>query len=363
MIHGHGGNIVKAAEILGCRPEEITDMSSNINPLGPMPGLLEHLKENIEKICRLPDPDAQHAANAYADLHGLSEKCVIAGSGTTEILYLLPRALGIRTALVAGPTYADYADALKINSAECTFFMRRADNRFCPDPEKLAKAAKGLDAVFFCNPNNPTGEFTDPEVLAGLASCLPDTYFIIDESYLPFVHGTAGKSIADPDLPNAVVLRSLSKMHCIPGLRVGFCLAPQALAEKIRIHIPPWSVNAQAQEAVSYISENSEAAKEHAGKTRQFLQQERKAFYKRLSDIAGLSVFQSDASFVLMRAQNFTAAEISRHMLENRILIRDCSNFYGLDEHYFRISLKDPETNRLAAGIIAEYSGQRAEGR
>ena len=360
MIHGHGGNIFAASSALGCRPEEITDMSANINPLGPMPGLLEHLGSRIKNVCRLPEVDAGHAVRQYARWQGLPEERVIAGAGTTEFLYLLPRALGIGLALVAGPTYADYADALEINNAEYEFFMRKSRQGFRPDLERLAKAAKKADAVFFCNPNNPTGELTDPEELAVLACSLPDTLFIIDESYLPFANGNKNKSLAGAGLANTVVLQSLSKIHCIPGLRIGFCAAPGRLAEKIRKHCPPWSVNAQAQAAVTYIAENREKAEAHAGNTRQYLREQHAAMYAQIENAPGLAAYPSDATFILIQNKHFTAGQIAEHLLAHRLLIRDCSNFRGLNKHFFRISVKDPETNRRAARLIADYAKQRA---
>lgn len=363
MIHGHGGNIHAAASSLGCRPEEITDMSANINPLGPVPGLLAHLAENIGDACRLPEVDAAAAVRAYAQWQDLPAEQVIAGAGTTEILYLLPRALRIRSALVVGPTYSDYADALKINGIRPEFFMCEPRHAFRPDLERLAVAAENADAVYFCNPNNPTGRLTDPADLAALAGALPQTLFVVDESYLPFAAGSKNPTLARFDLPNTVVLHSLSKMHCIPGLRVGFCVAPASLARKIRQYCQPWSVSAPAQAAISYIAQNPETAGAHARKTRQYLDAQRRDLYASLADTPGLDLYPSHATFVLMRAAFFTAAEIADRMLSHRILIRDCSNFRGIGEHFFRISLKAPDTNARAAQVIAEYARHRAAGR
>ncbi|MBS3732974.1 MAG: pyridoxal phosphate-dependent class II aminotransferase [Desulfobacterales bacterium] len=363
MIHGHGGNIYAAASALGCRLEEITDMSANINPLGPMPGLLAHLAESIGNVCRLPEVDAASAVHAYADWQDLPAEQVIAGGGTTEFLYLLPRALRLESALVVGPAYADYADALKINRVDPEFFMCTPEHGFRPDPDRLAAAARNADAVYFCNPNNPTGRLTAPGDLAALAGALPQTLFVVDESYLPFAAGPKKHTLARFDLPNTVVLHSLSKMHCIPGLRVGFCVAPAPLAQKIRQDCQPWSVSTPAQTAISYIAQNRETAGAHARKTRQSLDARRRDLYASLADTPGLDLYPSHATFVLMRAAFFTAPEIAARMLSRRILIRDCSNFRGLDEHYFRISLKDPDSNARAAQVIAEYARHRAAGR
>ncbi|MBS0013293.1 MAG: aminotransferase class I/II-fold pyridoxal phosphate-dependent enzyme, partial [Desulfobacterales bacterium] len=312
-------------------------------------------------VCRLPEVDAGRAAAAFADFEDLDRCGVIAGAGTTEFLYLLPRAAAIGSALVVGPTYADYADALAINGVKQGFFMRESPRGFALDTDRLKRAAKDADAVFLCNPNNPTGGYTDTDLLADLARALPDTLFVMDESYLPFVPGAGEKSLARADLPNVVVLRSLSKMYCIPGLRVGFCAAPKDLAQTIRNHCPPWSVNAQAQQAVIYIAQNQDTAGKHEEKTRQYLKDQRAAIGRRLAGVTGLRVHDSDATFILLEGKNFTAAEMAAHMLDHRLLIRNCENFKGLDNRFFRISVQDPVTNARAAELIAGYAQKRAQ--
>ncbi len=336
-------------------------MSANINPLGPMPGLLKHLAENIHAVCRLPEVDAGRSVAAFADFEDLDRSEVIAGAGTKEFLYLLPRAAAIGSALVVGPTYADYADALAINGVRHEFLMRESRQGFALDADRLKRAAKDTDAIFLCNPNNPTGGYTDTDLLAHLARGLPDTLFVMDESYLPFVSGAGEKSLARMDLPNVVVLRSLSKMYCIPGLRVGFCAASKGLAQTIRNHCPPWSVNAQAQQAVIYIARNQDTAGKHEEKTRQYLKDQRAAISRRLAGIPGLQVHDSDATFLLLEGKNFTAAETAVHMLDHRLLIRNCKNFKGIDSRFFRISIQDPDTNIKAADLIAGCAQKRTQ--
>ncbi|MFO7838350.1 MAG: aminotransferase class I/II-fold pyridoxal phosphate-dependent enzyme [Desulfosalsimonadaceae bacterium] len=352
MIHGHGGNIRETAAELGCAPEEIVDMSSNINPLGPMPGLLDHLCGNISSICRLPDVSAVPAAAAYAGWQGLAPERVLAGAGTTEFLYQIPKALGLSSALVVAPTYADYADALALHGVFCHPFLLTEQDGFAPDIEALAADAKTVDAVFFCNPNNPTGLYTPIPEVERLARSCPDTCFIIDESYLPFVRGIADASIAEKELGNVVVLQSLSKMFSVPGLRIGFCVADAAAAEKIARRLPPWGVNSLAQEAVFYIAGSPGTAAAHAARTRSYLAAERSAFMETMQNCPDVLVFPGEATFLLLRLCRFSASELAERLLEHRLLVRNCSNFEGLSEQFLRVSLKDEQNNRLAAGCI-----------
>lgn len=178
----------------------------------------------------------------------------------------------------------------------------------------------------------------------------------MDESYLPFVEDVGDASLAARDLPNVIVLQSLSKMFCIPGLRIGFCIAPVPVAEKMALYLPPWGVNALAQESVHYIAANTDQAARHVADTRKYLLRERNAFMDRLNSMENLFIFPGKATFMLIRLSRCKGPELVRHMLDRKILIRDCSNFFGLSDQFVRISLKGQEENKLAAEHIGAFS-------
>ena len=91
MIGGHGGNIYQLARQLGCRPSDISDMSANVNPLGPMPELVEHLKTNLSAVAALPEVDAGGIVEAFAGYYGIDPGSVMAGNGTTQSAGTRPR--------------------------------------------------------------------------------------------------------------------------------------------------------------------------------------------------------------------------------------------------------------------------------
>jgi threonine-phosphate decarboxylase len=157
MIQGHGGNIYDLARRLGCAPEEILDLSSNINPLGMPPDLLDHLRGRLGVIGALPEADGRSAARHMAALLGLSAELVMAGNGTTHFIYSVCPALGPRKVLIVGPTYADYADACRMYRIEPRYYLARAQNQFEIDWTELNQALADMDMAFICNPNNPTG--------------------------------------------------------------------------------------------------------------------------------------------------------------------------------------------------------------
>lgn len=355
MIIGHGGNIFEAAKNLGCDPADIIDMSSNLNPLGPPEGLASHLKDRMDKIISLPEVDSRHITTLVAERYGIPRECVLAGNGTTQFIYAIPRALFTRKALVVGPSYADYRDACVMNGADCDFFLMQAEDDFEPDKEALSKAIIGKDTVFICNPNNPTGVMWNDNQLESLCRAFPETCFVIDESYLPFAVDHYSRSAIRFKLPNVIVLNSMSKIFRIPGLRVGFLLAPVTLIYRFEKFILPWSVNALAQEAVSYVLGHSERIQDFLDQSRQFVIKEKKLFLEDLELLNTIKAFPGSVYFVLARLEGkVKASELCSHLLKHRILIRNCGNFNGLDNHYVRFSLKDRDTNALLAQRIGE---------
>ena len=134
MINGHGGNIFDKAKELGCDPMDILDMSSNVNPLGPMPGLMNHLHEHLERIIALPEAGAGSIIQAFSSRHDIDPKKVLAGNGTTQLIYTLPVALKIRQALILGPTYSDYADACRMHGVDFRFALSNENDILLPCP-------------------------------------------------------------------------------------------------------------------------------------------------------------------------------------------------------------------------------------
>ena len=352
MINGHGGNIFDKARDMGCEPMDILDMSSNVNPLGPMPGLMKHLHEHLEQIIALPEAGAGSIIEAFSIHHNIDSKKVLAGNGTTQLIYTLPVALKIRHALILGPTYSDYADACRMHGVDYKFALSCESLSFHHTLE--AMDIKPCDAVFICNPNNPTGTLISSETIESLCRKYPNIRFIIDESYLPFVPEGEGKSLIRSTLPNVIVLNSMSKIFRIPGLRIGFVAAHPDIIEKISPYMLPWSVNTLAQAAVNYLMTHKQDVSEFIEKTRTYLAEERQFVMMGLETATGIKLFPSTTSFILAKLDRLKAEAVSSHLLSYRILIRDCGNFQGLSNQFIRISLKTHDVNQILTDRLRE---------
>ena len=357
MIVGHGGNIAEAAAKAGLKVADITDMSSNTNPLGPMPGMLEHLKMSMDASTNLPEADSRSVIKAFAGLNNLDPACVLAAGGTTQFIYSLPRVFSAGKALILGPTYSDYADACAMNKMPYAWSFPEAEKDFAHDPAGVEEIAGACSLVFVCNPNNPTGGLFSPDALQWLAKKCPDTVFVVDESYLPFVPDASALSVASCCLSNVVVLSSFSKIYKVPGLRIGFAIAQLELGKKLAAFQLPWSVGSLAQKAVLFAADNPKDATAHIEKTVGFVARERKTMEDKARASAGLFPYPGVTPFVLFRLpQGLDSQTVWNTMLKHGVLVRDCANFQGLGSQYVRISLKDSPSNAKALDLLASLA-------
>ena len=355
MIRGHGGNVYDLARRLGCAPEEILDLSSNINPLGMPPGLLDHLRGRLGVIGVLPEADGRSAARHMAALLGLSADRILAGNGTTQFIYSVCPALGARQVLIVGPTYADYADACRMHRIEPRYFLTRVQNQFDIDWTELDQALADMDVAFVCNPNNPTGRLIPHDLLLALCQAQPRTHFVIDESYLPFVPTSHAQSMAGCELPNVSVMHSISKIFGVPGLRAGFLIANPAIVARFIDFMQPWILNSLAQEALAWLYRNHAQVEAFVAETHGYLETERGTFRQALASGAQMMVYPSLTSYLLVGLpDSWRADEVCALMAQERLLIRNCSNFYGLSDRFIRVALKHTDLNRLAARRLVE---------
>jgi threonine-phosphate decarboxylase len=353
MIIGHGGNKKQLAGQLACPVEEIIDMSSNLNPLGPPDNIHDLIKEKLSAIHSLPEPDAASMVKGFARYHGINPANVIAGNGTTYFIYTIPRALCSKRVGIAGPTYSDYKDACIMHQIEFTHCLAKEEKKFQWDMNELSQMADNCDLIFLCNPNNPTGTLTPKDQIAYLLKKHPDTVFVVDESYLPFVEDARNLSfVSNTHYPNLLVLSSMSKIFRIPGLRTGFLSGDKNLIEKVMGYYQPWSVNSLAQEVIKDIFANPEGIEPFYEKTRAYIKEEYQVFTGALENVKGIHLFHAPTYFILAKLDRMKARDFCDGVGRDKILIRDCENFHGLTDRFVRFSLKTRDLNLSLAQSI-----------
>jgi histidinol-phosphate aminotransferase len=339
---------------LGLRPEEVLDFSSNVNPYGPSPAVRTALAR--VPLDRYPDRESLALRAALTETLGLPSERIVVANGGSELIWLVALAF-LRPGdpvLVVGPTYTEYARAAGLMGARLTLTPARAEHGFSPDIDRVCRDLRRLRprVLFLCNPNNPTGALLHPETIGDWSARHPGTLFVADEAYLPFA----------PSLPSAVglasgnviVLRSMTKDFGLAGLRLGYAIAPEPLAEILRRAQPPWSVNALAQ-AAGVAALNDLA---HRDRTLQLVRRDKGALVESLERL-GFCPVPSEVHYFLVRVHD--GAAFRRDLLPRGILVRDCASF-GLPE-YVRIATRRPEENeRLLDTLIRTGLGGRGQG-
>ncbi|MFW5982828.1 MAG: cobyric acid synthase, partial [Candidatus Brocadiia bacterium] len=355
MSHGHGGNIRELAEAAGKDEAEILDFSANINPLGPPPWLRPLISRSLDRVVHYPDPDSTELVGAIARRHGISPGRVVAGNGTSQLIFTLCRIVERDRALVPVPAYIDYARAARRSGCDVTELPLRAADSFHPDFERIEDNLHDSDLVFLGRPNNPTGIGFKREALLRLAGRHRGVLFIVDEAFIDFTPDQKGCAGCAPE--NVVVLRSMTKFYAVPGLRLGYAVASADLARKLRNALPPWSLNVFAQRVGCRVL----ADVDYAERSVELVQRERGRLMRELQEMQGLTVFPGEANFLLVRidTEATSARELARRMLDDHgMALRVCDNFGGLDDRFFRIAVRREEENRrLLAALSEEFGG------
>ena len=330
MITGHGDDIHGYE---GVR----MNFSSNIYAHADITPLVEHLRGEMGKICNYPEPEPLTLEAKIAEKEGVEAECVIVTNGATDGIYLAAEAcrnLGVSHHHIIQPTFAEYEDACR-NAG----LLIQAD------------ADEDTDAVWICNPNNPTGECIDTEGMLMLAKEYGT--LIIDQSYENITLCRMMTAREAVDAGNIIQIHSMTKTCAIPGLRLGYIVTSHRYAKAIRKCLHPWSVNALAISAGHYILDNDFKA---VRDIEDYLS-EAQRLRNELDAIEGVSVMPTDTNFMLCELSVGTAAELKDWLAKNHgILIRDASNFRTLTARHFRIAAQSKEENDTLINAIRQWT-------
>lgn len=337
----HGGNIIAVASELGCPVDALLDMSSNLMPLPMVAGLRETITQRLDEIAYLPETESETLRDLFAARHHRAGNEVLVGNGTTDFIFATPALAGLKQAIIVNPTYNDYRLACNWAGLPVKDFPLSAADDFHLDLARLTETLTGNELIFICNPNNPSGGLIDSAELHAHIRSRPESLFLVDESYLQF---TREPSLLDLEpLSNLLILTSYSKIFGIPGLRLGFLTGTPDRLTAISARNKPWGVNRIAQMAGEYLVSHGN---DHVEAVLHYTEEHRPAFVAALSALPGVEVVDGVCNFILCRLTGtMRAGELREKMLAHRIIIRDCANFTGLDDRYFRVSLKDPDGN------------------
>lgn len=338
----HGGDVYKYCG-------EITDFSSNINPLGVPDSFRRLLLERFGDFTRYPDIEYREVRERIAAYIGIPDiRQIIPGNGAVELIYKLAAASGMERVASLRPTFSEYGRAAKATGLE--YYDIPAFNADLTefDIEKLIGWIKPNSLVIICNPNNPTGTFIKKDVMKQLASALQklDCRLVIDEAFIEFTDDYPDNSMvgAIEEYLNTTVIRAATKFFGMPGIRLGFAVtADLSTAGYVKELMEPWNLNTAAVIAACSVFEDHP----YIDRSRSWIRTEREYLFRELCGFGEVMVYPSAANFHLLKLmkKGITAAQLKEDMAEHGILIRTAEGFNGLSEFHFRLAVKNRDSN------------------
>ena len=365
---------------LGVTPEAVIDFSSNCNPWGPPPAVIDALRTlPAAALARYPDRHCLALREKLATLHQIDPSWIGVGNGSAEVIWGLARARLKEgdIAVVIGPTFGEYAAASAACGAQIVMINGYNDPRCSGNglhlpsvlcrgkplhhkkPSEVSSQKIGVNStqtrqvletcwvfpriieyvpsevkiIWLCNPNNPTGHLWSADEIAGLRDHYPAATIVIDEAYLPFVPDAT----ATPPDEGTVILRSLTKDFGMAGIRLGYLLASAEQVAQVKALLPPWSVSATAQAAGLAAMDALKWREETLAMVRQASISLRTALRAQ-----GWRLHEGAVPFFLLHTDN--GAALRAKLLQKGLVVRDCASF-GLPE-WVRIAPQRPEENQ-----------------
>lgn len=333
----HGGDV-------WCR-ENVVDFSANLHPLGMPPEVAAAARAAVAEADRYPDPYCTALREAIAERDGVDPNEIICGAGAGDLIFRLCLALRPKRAMVTAPAFSEYEHGLTLAGCTAERYPLHPEKNFDLDEGILNVIDGGLDVLFLCTPNNPTGRLIPHALLRQIADrCQTQgTRLIVDECFLELSAGTPMKPEG-----NIFLLRAFTKTYAIPGLRLGYGLcADRDLLERLYVTAQPWTVSNVAQAAGIAAC----GCKDWPERGRELLLRERPRLAEGLREL-GLTVFEGQANYLLFRAPGRDS--LREDLLKRGILIRSCGNFEGLSNDYYRVCVRTGGDNARLLQALRE---------
>lgn len=351
----HGADINSAAELYGLEADKIIDFSSNINPF-IVDSMDKIVAAGVGSLQKYPDIKYRRLRKNIADYLGVGDSQVIPGNGATEIIYLLMRNLSGRLAII-NPTFSEYRKGAEIARLSVVDFVMDWKKDFKLDLDEIYRRKDEFDSIFICNPNNPDGSVREIKKLLEFAE-KEGKLLIVDETFIEFADSEKDRSLVNmvEKSKNLFIIRAVTKFFGIPGIRLGYGISSnRELLQKMYDEKEPWTINSFADSASDFIFKEEE----YIRKSKEYFSKERVCMINEINKIDGIKAFNSDANFILVRFENKNVLDVKENLLKRAgLLIRDASNFIGLDSSFARVAIKNHEQNIVLVDAIRSVLGE-----
>lgn len=351
----HGANVHYLYESLQLQmPHTYLDFSANLNPLGPPQKLKKKWNVLFEEVTEYPDPKGKSLTEKIASKEKIDEEWILLGNGGAELISLMGRLLADKKVLIVQPTFSEYEEACRINRCDIShFYVQPPDWQLSVHPLIKKASAEEVDAIILCNPNNPTGVAYSRETMVQVAEWCHENnvIFIVDEAFYDFVNPFDSLGTEVGKYANVVVLRSLTKMFAIPGLRLGYAVGHPSIIEQLAAFQPHWSVNGIALKAGELCLEEENFVSD----TISYVKSERTRLFSFFEN-GDFEYSPSVVNFYLLQdKKNKDLYSLFQFLLKKGIVPRHTMNFPSLDGKWLRFAVKKEEENSRLMEVLVEW--------
>ncbi len=343
----HGGNVYVHAKRLNLLPSEIIDASASLVPFDPPQILLDSLSAEIKNLGfrYYPERNLSDLKEIIGKFHGINPDNILPGNGASELItWAGYEASKFGINCIPSPGFVDYERSLNCwnsNFINCEL-PKNWNNIF---PQSFPLYPKG-DVIWITNPHNPTGQLWSQNSLEAIIKKYK--LVICDEAFLSITPNGEKESLIPltKKYDNLLVLRSLTKIFNIPGLRLGYVIGSSKKLKQWKINRDPWPLNSFAIKAGIDLLNDNKFYEQWLRQIHSWIKNERERVYEKLSKIENLKIHNSSTNFFLIESKTSLSPNIK--YLENKgILLRECTSFRFLDEKWARISLQSKKNNSL----------------
>ena len=344
----HGGDIYSVFEKDPGARENLVDFSANISPLGIPEPVRRAVIDGLDHALHYPDPQSRALKDGicrfFEETYGvtLSRGMIVCGNGAADVIYRLVLAKRPRRALLCAPTFAEYEEALKLFGT-CLDFYRCPKASLEVEGDILDQIVSDIDMMFLCNPNNPTGLLTDPDLVGRIIekTRTEGVFLVVDECFLDFCKAEQTHSVIPLLSQNKhiLVLKSFTKMYGMAGIRLGYGLCrDDELICRMHQCGQAWPVSTAATDAGMAALKLTE----HTGQVKDYVANEREYLFEALSRL-NIHFLKSQVNYILFRMPG--PADFYDQMAKRGFLVRRCANYHGLDETYYRMAVNKHKDN------------------
>ncbi|MBM7583836.1 threonine-phosphate decarboxylase [Bacillus pakistanensis] len=349
--HGSNPQYVYSAMKMN-KPDGVIDLSANINSFGPPNVLIDNWSQLLKEIVEYPDPYAQNLRRKISESVNVNVEKILVGNGGAELIHLIARMFAKKRILIVQPTFSEYENACR--SFRCEIYHHQlTEPHWNIEIEKLKLSLSEMDALFLCNPTNPTGIVYSYETLKEI---IEEAYkhkctVIIDEAFYDFVMNYQSIVALLNEYENLIIIRSLTKMFSIPGIRLGYLMAANEIIQQLQSIQVHWSVNAIALTAGELLLEQEDFIRE----TQSHIKEEREALFSYF-DSQHFLVSPSQTNFYLLRdPQIEDQFLLFSFLLEKGIVCRHTLNFQGLEGRWLRFAIKGKKEHTRLMEVMGEW--------